>query len=44
MRAQVVQKYKNRTIAKKIFRERKEEEAADMKEDPLEEMFRTTTT
>lgn len=42
LRAEGAHKYKKRMEAKKIFNTRKEEEAAEMTADPLEEMFHTT--
>lgn len=41
MKAEAAQKYKSRTDARTIFKERKKQEVEDMVEDPLEEMFHT---
>lgn len=41
LKAEAEQKFKTRSDARQIFKERKKQEAAEMMADPLEEMFHT---
>ena len=41
MKAEASLKYKHRSDAREVYKKRKEQEAEEMTEDPLEEIFQT---